>query len=202
MPPAEDLTRYSLVMADPPWAYRNGGNGAARNHYQTMTPAQLQALPVSRLAAPDAILILWATWPQLEVAMNLFPAWGFSYVTGFPWLKLAEGSWSDVLTADLFGQPPSLTPAYGTGAWARGCSEPILIGRRGKAKPLTGSWLGIIGERLQHSRKPDSIYQYAETVSAGPYLELFARRPRPRWAVWGNEAEGSIDMTRYEDLLD
>jgi N6-adenosine-specific RNA methylase IME4 len=32
-----------------------------------------------------------------------------------------------------------------------------------------------------------------ETVSPGPYLELFARRERPGWVTLGNEADG-LDM--------
>lgn len=193
----DGLTRYPMILADPPWEYRNGGNGSARNHYPTMRPAAIQALPVSSLAAEDAILILWATWPQLPVAMKVIESWGFDYVTGYPWVKLAPKSWKELIAERLFGLPADPSPAYGTGSWVRGCSEPILIGRRGKAKPLTGDWLGIIGERLQHSRKPDSIYEYAEAISSGPYIELFARRPRPLWAVWGNQAEGSIDLDAY-----
>jgi len=39
-----------------------------------------------------------------------------------------------------------------------------------------------------HSRKPDRFYEIVERVSPGPYLELFARRRRYGWDVWGNEA--------------
>lgn len=31
-----------------------------------------------------------------------------------------------------------------------------------------------------------------ESVSYGPYCELFAREPHPRWDVWGNEVESDI----------
>ena len=30
-----------------------------------------------------------------------------------------------------------------------------------------------------------------EECSPGPYLELFARRPRLNWTVWGNEVEAN-----------
>ena len=36
-------------------------------------------------------------------------------------------------------------------------------------------------------RKPDEIFDIIESCSPGPYLELFARFPRPNWSQWGNE---------------
>jgi N6-adenosine-specific RNA methylase IME4 len=41
----------------------------------------------------------------------------------------------------------------------------------------------------EHSRKPTQIYDVIEQCSPAPYLELFARAPRPGWTVWGDEAE-------------
>lgn len=180
--------RFRVIMADPPWSYRNGGNGAAKNHYPTMTPAALRRLPVEQLAADDAVLLLWATWPQLDVAMSVIAAWGFAYVTGFPWVKLYDPPFVDE-AGELVARP-----VYGTGAWVRGCSEMVLIGRRGKARPPEGNWLGLLSQRLRHSRKPEHIYDYAESFP-GPWLELFARQPaRPGWAVWGNEVESTITL--------
>jgi N6-adenosine-specific RNA methylase IME4 len=42
-----------------------------------------------------------------------------------------------------------------------------------------------VGE--QHSEKPDEVYRRIERLYPGPYLELFARKPRDGWTVWGNE---------------
>ena len=53
--------------------------------------------------------------------------------------------------------------------------------------------MGLISMRLEHSRKPDDLYHYAESLP-GPYLELFARRARPGWDVWGNEVESTVDL--------
>lgn len=46
----------------------------------------------------------------------------------------------------------------------------------------------IATRKREHSRKPDEQYDLIESCSPGPYLELFARYPRPGWSVWGNEA--------------
>ena len=42
-------------------------------------------------------------------------------------------------------------------------------------------------KRGKHSVKPDAFQAMIETVSPGPYLELFARRKRDGWEAWGNE---------------
>lgn len=181
--------RYGVILADPPWAYRNRGvHGAAEFHYPTMTTAQIAALPVGELAAPDCILILWACWPLLYPdAGQVLEGWGFEYVTGFPWVKLEEPP-----VLDLFGEL-RLIPSWGVGFWARGCSEPVLIGRKGKPRLPAQDFLGLIGERLEHSRKPENLYHYAESLQ-GPYLELFARRRRPGWDVWGNEVTSTVKL--------
>lgn len=174
-------TGFKTIVADPPWEYRSsGGNGAAANHYPTMTEQELLELPVAQVAGKDAVLILWTTWPQLEPALRLVPAWGFKYVTGFPWVKTSEPPF-----CDLFGNTV-MRPSYGTGWWCRGCSEPILICSRGNIVVGRMSWLGLISERMIHSRKPDTIYQYAESFG-GPYLEMFARRRRAGWTAFGNQ---------------
>ena len=179
------MTKYGVILADPPWDYRNGGNGRARAHYPLMTIDELCAVPVASMAADDAIMLMWSTWPQVTGAVRVIDAWGFEYVTGFPWVKLYEPP-----VTDLFGNH-KIRPTWGTGAWVRGCSEPIFICKRGKVKPPEQQFMGLISKRMQHSRKPDSIHEYAESFP-GPYLELFARRPRSGWSVWGNEVESDV----------
>lgn len=181
------MKQYGVILADPPWDYRNGGNGRAAAHYPLMTIEELCAMPVASLAAKDAVLIMWATWPQMEGAQQVIKAWGFEYVTGFPWIKLYNHP-----VVDLFGDFRA-KPTWGTGAWVRGCSEAVLIARRGNAKPPDLHWMGLISKRFEHSKKPNDIHEYAESFP-GPYLELFARRPRQGWDVFGNEVENSIEL--------
>ena len=38
-----------------------------------------------------------------------------------------------------------------------------------------------------HSQKPDEFYEIIERLYDGPYLELFARRPRAGWTSFGND---------------
>ena len=80
---------YNIIYADPPWRYEQRKvQGAAENHYPTMSIDELCALPVPELAAKDCALFLWATFPQLPEALRLIRAWGFRYKTvAFVWLK-------------------------------------------------------------------------------------------------------------------
>ena len=69
-----------MIYADPPWRYTQKGlQGAAEKHYPTMGIDEICALPVADLAAPDSVLFLWATFPQLPEALRLIKAWGFQY---------------------------------------------------------------------------------------------------------------------------
>ena len=144
--------------------------------YQPMTLDEIKAMPVQTLAADDAILFLWGTWPKLPQVIETMRAWDFEHVTGFPWVKTAQNG----------------TPVYGIGSWVAGCSEYVLIGRRGRVSPPNEKCLGLVGPSLGHSRKPDSVHAIAETLP-GSYLELFARRTRPGWTVFGNDVE-TIDQ--------
>lgn len=184
------MTEYGVILADPPWNYSNSGcRGAAENIYPTMTFNELCQLPIESMAKDDAVLLMWATWPKLEeAAMPLIKAWGFQYVTGFPWVKVTDVSMT------LWGKIEIRVP-YGVGFWARGATEPLLIARRGKPPPPPNGFIGLLSPNLEHSRKPDNIYHYAESMP-GPYLELFARRARPGWDVWGNEVESTVEIGR------
>lgn len=184
-------TKYRVIIADPPWRYGGGGEsfrGSAEHHYPTVTPQELGEIPVKDWADPaGCVLLLWSTWPMLPTALGLIGAWGFEYVTGFPWLKLQgapqltlEGGWS-------------YRPSYGVGFWARGCSEMVLVARRGNPAPPPLNFVGILSERFEHSRKPENLYEYAESMP-GPYLELFARRARAGWDAWGNEIQNTLKV--------
>jgi N6-adenosine-specific RNA methylase IME4 len=38
-----------------------------------------------------------------------------------------------------------------------------------------------------HSAKPDEAYSRMQRLYGGPYLEMFARKPRDGWMAWGDE---------------
>src|SRR5262249_41716388 len=81
-PPRRD---YRVICADPPWTFGTwsdrGKGRSAEAHYDCMTLADIKALPVGDWAAPDCLLLLWATDPLLERALEVIRAWGFTYKT-------------------------------------------------------------------------------------------------------------------------
>lgn len=170
---------FRAIYADPPWrfeAWSEAGEGKApQQHYGCESLADLQALPVERLAAQNSALMMWATFPMLPEALALMAAWGFTYKSGGAWGK--QSSTGRKL-------------AFGTGYIFRSAAELLLVGTRGEPKWLSKSernlWLAPIRE---HSRKPDEIHAMVERMTPGPRLELFARQQRSGWVAWGNEVE-------------
>jgi len=185
--------RYKVIIADPPWKYRNEKTGGtnmisgASSHYPVMTIEDLKKLPIKELADQDSIIFLWVTWPQLTDGVALLKEWGFDYVTGFPWIKVKS-----VVNSLWDGVVINLNQ-MGLGFWVRGVSEVVFIGRRGNAHPPAEPFVGLLSPNIRHSRKPEDLYQVAESFE-GPYLELFARRPRKGWDVLGNQVEDSIEL--------
>lgn len=115
--------KYSIIYADPPWSYKawdKGGNGCALNHYGTMTKQDIFNLPVEALAADDAVLFLWVTFPCLEQGLETMERWGFKYKTlAFNWVKKNKSGngWF-----------------WGLGFWTRSNSEICLLATKGSPK--------------------------------------------------------------------
>lgn len=177
--------RFQIVYADPPWQYRDRGiRGAADQHYSTLTLDQICALPVARLAAPDAALFLWVTWPMIADAFRVIDAWGFTFKTGaFAWVKTTKNAGD----------------AVGLGHWTRGNTEPCLLATRGKPRRLDAGVRQVVldeslpestvfAPRGAHSAKPPAVRDLIVRLLGDlPRVELFARERAPGWHSWGNE---------------
>lgn len=181
--------KYRTIVADPPWPQKGSGslrgrhgwrdaNGSSRPMaYQTMTVDEIADLPVSDLAAPDAHLYLWTTNGFLPAAFDVMRAWGFRYSTTLVWAKAPMGG--------------GLGGCYGI------ATEYVIFGRRGQLPALgkiPRTWFDWKRPYLEgrHSAKPPEMYEMVEAVSPAPRLELFARRSRPGWHSWGDEAPDPI----------
>jgi N6-adenosine-specific RNA methylase IME4 len=69
---------YDLIYCDPPWEYGNKiSNGAACNHYSTMSMEELKRLPIWEVAADNAVLAMWYTGTHNREAVELAESWGF-----------------------------------------------------------------------------------------------------------------------------
>ena len=174
--------KYSVIYADPPWSFDvwsgAGKDRAAENHYPTMSQKEIEALPVARLATDDCALFMWAVMPQLPEALEVIRAWGFEYKTvAFVWVKTTKDG---------------NRPATGMGYWTRANAEVCLLATKGSPVRLNADVHQVIqSARLEHSAKPDEAALRIERLVPGPYLELFARRRRDGWDVWGNQLESA-----------
>ena len=186
------LSGFRCIVADPPWPIKpiaamprvsEGSNGKGTRNglqvkrfvpvpYPTMTIAEIEALPVAGVADKDAHLYLWTINRYVEQAYSVARAWGFKPSTLLTWAKKPRGIMLGTFT---------------------GSTEFILFARRGTCQALRRldtTWFPWPRHNA-HSRKPEAFQDMVETVSPGPYLELFARRPRLNWTVWGNEVEAN-----------
>lgn len=170
------MTQYRTIIADPPWAQGMVGkftrprSGPPRAlPYPTMTVEAIKALPVAALADTGAHLWLWTTNAFLAPAFEVLAAWGFTYLTTITWVK------------------PS-----GCGAWFAGTTQHCLFGyyRRCVFPGRRYAPTHFHAAPKRHSQKPEQFYGLVEEVSAGPRVELFARRLRLGYSGIGNAIDG------------
>lgn len=170
---------FKTILADPPWDIQQKGALGAQSHYDLMSLDVIKAMPVRDLAAADAHLWLWATNATLRAAYDVMEAWGFTPRSPLTWIK----------------------PRLGLGNYLRNSTEHLILGTRGNAPVqfrAQPTWM--FAPLQEHSHKPEEQYAVIERISAGPFLELFARRRPPTtadWSVWGNEIDSDIVIPGY-----
>ena len=107
--------------------------------------------------------------PLLDAVAAFRNSWGFTYRSHIVWVKNRQGS----------------------GYWVRNCHELLLIGTRGNIPaPAPGQQYRSVIEAntASHSEKPPQFAEIIEDMFPhAALLEMFARKPRLGWDVWGNE---------------
>lgn len=186
-----DLKRYSTIVVDPPWRYGKWGKASKPNYeghipkesdlpYDWMGVDEIKALPVGSLANENCELYLWTTQKYLPDAFEVIKAWGFKYCQTLTWCKKPMGK----------GQGGVYCPT----------TEFLILARRGKmpkCERVDTTWWQVSRAWKTHSKKPEFFQDLIEQVSEAPRLEMFARREREGWDVFGNEVNNSIDLERY-----
>jgi N6-adenosine-specific RNA methylase IME4 len=174
--------KFQTIMADPPWRFTNRTGKMAPEHkrlnrYETMTLADICALPVADVAKEPAHLYMWVPNALLPEGLEVMKAWGFNYKSNIIWHKIRKDGGSD---------------GRGVGFYFRNVTEVLLFGTRGKGARTLAPGRRQVNmmetRKREHSRKPDEQYDLIEACSRGPFLELFARGTRPGWTYWGNQA--------------
>ena len=73
------------------------------------------------------------------------------------------------------------------GNYFRGSTEQVLFAVKG-SQPLKRHDVGTHFTAPRgdvHSAKPDEFYQLVESCSHKPFIDVFGRKTREGWAVWG-----------------
>ncbi len=169
----QDLGKvYDLIVVDPPWPVnkivrRSRPNQNAELDYETMTMEGIEWLPVSRIAAKNSCMFLWTTHAFLPQSFAIMEAWGFKYQRCLTWDK-------------------------GNGVCFFGFhhrTELCLFGYKGKLPmyPKRKAIPTVFGGKSErHSAKPDNFYAMVEGMGKDR-IDIFARKEREGWDVWGNE---------------
>lgn len=206
------MVKYRTIVADPPWPMPKTGKttrgvtdtkgvytaksgrqidgnwwgrhrgGSVELPYETMTLAEIAALPVDGMAERAAHLYVWTTNRFLEETFAIIRGWGFP-------TKPVTLTW---------GKPPM---GKGFGGAFSSTSEFVLFARRGglahieKQDSTWWEWSRVYKNgHIDHSAKPDAFLDIVEAVSPAPRLEMFARRQRLGWDTWGDEALNHVEL--------
>jgi N6-adenosine-specific RNA methylase IME4 len=192
LPGAPARQKYKTIVADPPWDMtRSKGTlypGATDTpplktvalDYPTMSIEEICALPVRDLAEDDAHLYLWTTQSFLRRTYEVLDAWGFRQGAMLVWSKPPKGVCGTYVCSVEF----------------------CIFARRGSLEAKRRQ-IGTCYQwpRTKHSAKPEAFLDMVESVSPGPYLELFARRNRLGWHTWGNEALNHVELVLPNEKL-
>jgi N6-adenosine-specific RNA methylase IME4 len=163
-----------LVLADPAWHFKDklpGKKRGAAKHYRTLSDAEIMRYPLPPLA-DDCLLLLWRVAAKQRAALEVCQAWGFDVKAEIIWIKVSRSG----------------GPHPGMGRIVRNAHETCLVATRGRPQiddHSIPSWFAA--PRGRHSEKPARMYEIAELLSPGPYVELFARRTRRLWMSYGDE---------------
>ena len=182
------MQKYRTIVIDPPWEYPEGfpawnDNGERKPlDYPTMTLERIAALPIYDLLEHEGYIFLWVTNRYLEQGFKVLRAWRCVPRQTLTWCKPAQGS--------------------GLGGMFATTTEFVIVGQRigenshARGKRTQGkintSWFEW--KRGEHSQKPEAFQDLVEQVAPPPYLEMFARRHRLGWHVWGNEVNSDVEI--------
>ena len=183
------MKKYSIIYADPPWAYRTySKKGQGRSQKATTRQCVLKTSRHFRSVSlpPRTALCSSGSRSCLCEALEVLTAWGFSYKTvAFVWVK--QNRRND----DLF---------TGMGYWTRANAEICILATKGHPKRVDAGVRQVILSHIEeHSKKPDEARERIVRLMGDlPRVELFARQSPEGWDVWGNEVECTAHLPMEE----
>lgn len=167
--------KYDVIVIDPPWTIKKITRKQRPNQvhmdYPLMSLDEIQAMDIVSLAKEKSYVFLWSVQKYLYQAKPILENWGFNHLLTMSWVK-------------EYGRSSGMA-LYGF----RWNVEFILVGTKGRFPALPKQKLvkaGFNAVNEGHSKKPDEFYKMIEHLG-NDKIDLFARKQREGWDVWGNE---------------
>jgi N6-adenosine-specific RNA methylase IME4 len=171
--------KYSSIVVDPPWSYSNksGRHGDSANagyiQDRTMTLDEVALFDIKRWTAETCHLYLWVTDAYVGHIYEVTEAWGFDAKATLVWVK----------------------DRIGMGNYYRHQHELCVFAVKGKMRLARMNASTVFSAPITtHSEKPDEFYRLVESCSPGPYLDVFARKKRAGWDVFGDEVTNEYQL--------
>jgi N6-adenosine-specific RNA methylase IME4 len=167
--------KYNLIVVDPPWNIKKLTHKTRSTQitmdYPTLSIEDIKLLPIQNISAEYCFLFLWTTQKYLDISKEILEFWGFNLLLTMVWEK-------------TYGKSAGM-PLFGF----RWNAEFIRVGYTQKPKlwpkrPLIPAVFQA--ENIRHSQKPDVFYDMIAPLG-NMRIDLFARKTRQDWDVWGNE---------------
>jgi N6-adenosine-specific RNA methylase IME4 len=142
--------------------------------YPMMSLDEIKSLNINSIAADNSWCFLWTIQRYVPDSFDVLKAWGFKYARILTWDK-------------------------GNGMCLHGFhnrSELIVVGYKGKieAFPRRKAIPTVFKAKSErHSAKPDEFYEMLKPLG-GKRIDIFARKEREGWDVWGNETMMEFDL--------
>ena len=170
--------KYKTIVIDPPWKIQPISPSISKKFhsplakglpYETMTDKELLEFPIDKFTDDTAGLFLWTTHSKIEFAFELLKKWGFHFHCLLTWNKL-EGinCWGFTRNSEFV--------LYGY--------KKKNIVRLDSKKNMPTSFTE---RRTTHSTKPQTFYNLLLRSTPEPRIDIFARRTRVGFDVWGND---------------
>lgn len=185
------MEKYNLILSDPPWEQTKGGTRKCRPlqgrklDYPTLSMSEIKNIHAGFMdrAADDHLFFLWTIDRFLHESECMMAELGYRLHARLIWNK-GNG----------------IAPGFSV----RFSHEYLLFFYHGKFTPVALNARGRITTVFEekaagHSRKPEISYGIIERLYPDSRkLELFARRPRPGWDIWGNEVACTAFLDKTE----
>lgn len=172
-PPKPIQGKFKTIVIDPPWSYEENIIGRTKPEYALMSMEDLKEMNLMEHAEDTCHLYLWTTNAFIWKGIDLGKEWGFKYKTCLTWVK----------------------PSIGIGTYFRNSTEHVLFFIKEGSKSTRAKDIPTHFEasRGKHSEKPEEFYKIVEKASYPPYLDIFGRKKRKGWYVYGNIKEVKND---------